>query len=138
MYATTVGEGYYMLNDLGLLILRVGASGLMIFGHGLPKILDFSTNVQSFPDPLNLGSKASLLLAIFGEALCPLFVALGLKIRYASVPPLITMLVAAFIVHAGDSWNKMEFPLTYALLFFVIMLLGAGRFSADHLFFKRG
>ncbi|HAZ13509.1 MAG: DoxX family protein [Bdellovibrionales bacterium GWA2_49_15] len=127
-----------MINDLGLLFLRVGASALMILGHGLPKILEFGQNAQSFPDPLNVGSKASLILAIFGEAVCPLFVALGLKTRYASVPPLITMLVAAFIVHAGDSWNKMEFPLTYALLFFVIMFLGSGRFSADHLFFKRG
>ncbi|MEK6625444.1 MAG: DoxX family protein [Bdellovibrionota bacterium] len=125
-----------MLHDLGLLVLRLGASGLMLFGHGLPKILEFGQMAQSFPDPLNLGSKASLILAIFGEAICPLFVAIGLKTRYASVPSLITMIVAAFIVHAGDAWSKIEFPLTYALLFLIIMLLGPGRFSADHLFLK--
>ncbi len=127
-----------MLTDLGLLILRLGASGLLLLGHGLPKIMEFSHMAAEFPDPLNLGSKTSLILAIFGEAICPIFVAIGLKTRYVTAPPLITMLVAAFIVHAGDPWSKMEFPLIYALPFLVLMFLGAGRFSADHLFFKRG
>ena len=40
-----------MLHDLGLLVLRLGASGLMLFGHGLPKILEFRQMAQKFSRP---------------------------------------------------------------------------------------
>ncbi len=43
-------------NALGLLILRVGFGATMAIQHGLPKLLDFSNKMNTFPDPLNIGS----------------------------------------------------------------------------------
>jgi putative oxidoreductase len=117
--------------SLGLLILRVSTAGMMFFGHGLPKILDFSARSAAFPDPLGLGNNVSLALAIFGEAVCSILIALGLFTRLAATPFLITMLTAAFLVHSADPWAKKEFALLYAAPALTLIFTGAGAFSID-------
>lgn len=117
--------------SLGLLILRVCTAGMMFFGHGLPKILDFSARSAAFPDPLGLGNAVSMALAIFGEAVCSVLIALGLFTRLAATPFLITMLTAAFLVHSADPWAKKEFALLYAVPALTLMFTGAGAFSID-------
>lgn len=117
--------------SLGLLILRTGIAGMMLIGHGLPKIMDFSARSAGFPDPLGLGSTVSLSLAILGEVVCSLFLILGLFTRLAAVPFLLTMLTAAFLVHAADPWAKKEFALLYAIPALTLIFTGAGAFSID-------
>lgn len=126
-----------MIADLGLFILRASLSLMMIISHGLPKLMGFQTMATQFPDPLNIGNQFSLVLAIFGEVFAPFMVLIGFKTRYFAAPVLITMLVAAFIVHAADPWNKVEFPLLYAIPYFALMFMGSGRISLDHLIFKK-
>jgi len=58
-------------------------------------------------------------------------VALGLLTRMAVVPLIITMLVAAFVIHGGDPFKKMESALLYLIPFIVIFWQGAGKFSID-------
>ncbi len=118
-------------NGIGLLILRVGVAGMMLVGHGWPKLADFSAKSSSFPDPLGVGSTASLGLAVFGEVVCALLLILGLFTRLASVPFLITMLVAAFLVHSSDPWAKKEFALLYAIPALTLFFTGPGRLSID-------
>ena len=113
--------------DAGLLLLRLFAGGLMLVMHGLPKLLSFGDLLDSFPDPLGVGSAASLTLAVFAEVLCALAVVLGIGTRAAAVPLLVTMLVAAFIVHGADPWSKKELALVYAGMFATLVLLGGGR-----------
>ena len=117
--------------DLALLTLRLGAGGLMLFGHGLPKIMGFSQLAESFPDPLGLGSTASLGAAIFAEVFCALAVMLGAYTRYAAIPLVITMAVAAGIVHGEDPWAKKEMAVIYGLIFLTLVIGGGGRFSID-------
>jgi len=117
-------------SDIGLLILRVGVSGLMLT-HGIPKLMQLLEGNMEFGDPLGIGSSLSLILTVIGEALCPILIIFGIKTRLASIPPIITMLVAAFIVHASDPVATKEKALLYLIGFVAIGLMGAGRFSVD-------
>jgi putative oxidoreductase len=115
-------------NNLALLVLRVIASVMMLF-HGIPKIEKLFNTPVEFPDPLSIGAFPSLILALIGEVVAPVFIIIGLKSRLASVVSLITMLVAAFMVHGDDSFYQKEKALLYALCFLVVFLAGPGKFS---------
>jgi putative oxidoreductase len=123
--------------NLGLLFLRVGVGSLMLVFHGWGKLVNFDARSQTFSDPLGVGSLTSLSLAVFAEVFCAAALIVGFKTRLVAVPLLITMLVAAFIVHANDPWAKQEFALMYALPFLAFMFTGGGRFSVDALLRRR-
>lgn len=121
-----------MWTSLGLLVLRVGFGGMLLAGHGWEKLTHFSEIARHFPDPLGLGSSAfSLALVTFAEFFCALAVVLGAMTRIAAVPVVITMAVAAFVVHAADPWAKVEFALLYGVPFLALVCTGAGQFSVD-------
>jgi putative oxidoreductase len=121
-----------MWSSLGLLILRVVAGGMILLGHGWPKLMRFSDLSSRFPDPLGLGSTTlSLSLVLLAEVFCAVAVILGFATRFVAIPLVITMLVAAFIIHADDPWQKKEFALLYALPFLTLICTGPGKFSVD-------
>ena len=72
-----------------------------------------------------------MILVVIGELVAPIFVMIGLKARYAAIPVVITMAVAAFIAHAGDPFAKQEKALLYMVGFLAIALLGSGKYSVD-------
>jgi putative oxidoreductase len=47
------------------------------------------------------------------------------------------MLVAAFIIHGGDGFGKQELPLHYILVYLVLLIAGAGKFSLDNWIFRK-
>jgi putative oxidoreductase len=118
--------------SLGLLFVRLGVGGMMLFGHGWAKLVGFADIAPKFPDPLGLGSSTvSLALAVFAEAFCAAAVMLGAATRLAAMPLVVTMLVAAFWVHAGDPFRDREPALLYALPFLMLVFTGPGKFSFD-------
>lgn len=117
--------------SLGLLLLRVAVGGMMLVGHGWGKLTNFAAKSATFPDPLGIGPVLSMALATGAEVLCALAVILGFATRWAVVPLMVTMLVAAFIIHAADPWMKKEFALLYFFPFATLFLTGAGRYSLD-------
>lgn len=117
--------------SLGLLILRVGFAGTMAIRHGLPKLLDFSAKLHTFPDPLGLGSPISLTLTVSAEFLCAILVVVGIFTRLTVAPLVFAMAIAFFVVHGGDPFAKKELAFTYLLAFSTILAAGPGRFSAD-------
>lgn len=119
-----------MALDWGLLILRVG-TGLLLAGHGWGKVQDLLAGKTDFPDPIGLGPVPSLALAAFAEFLCSLLVVLGVKVRWAAIPPIITMLVAVIVIHANDPFDQKEHPLLFAIPFLALAFTGGGRFSID-------
>jgi len=118
--------------NLGLLLLRVLIGGFMLLQHGLPKLASFSKSFHSFSDPLGVGSEISYLLAVFAEFVCSILVMIGLFTRFAVIPLIITMLVAAFIIHGDDPFSKKEFALIYAIPFIALFFTGAGDYSIDN------
>jgi putative oxidoreductase len=111
-------------NDFGLLVLRLGMSGLMLT-HGIPKL------------PIGVGATASLALAVFGEVVAPAFLIVGFLTRWAAIPAAATMAVAAFVVHWSDPIADKEMALLYLIGFAVLIATGAGHYSIDGLRVKR-
>ena len=75
--------------------------GMMLLAHGWGKLTSFAERSSSFPDPLGVGSSLSMALATGAEAFCALAVILGFATRWAAVPLMVTMAVAALIIHGG-------------------------------------
>ena len=117
------------MNQMGLLVLRVYFGGMMLASHGWPKLMSFSEKAAMFPDPLGVGNELSLVLAIFAEVVCAALIILGLFTRFATIPLIITMVVAAFVIHANDPFFKQEFPLTFMAGYVAIFLSGSGDYS---------
>ncbi len=135
MTILTGGGGIW--HDLSALVLRVIFGSFMAFGHGLGKLQGYSERAESFSDPLGVGSPLSLALAIGAEFFCSLLLVLGLGTRFVVLPLIFTMIVAGFIIHGADPFGKKELAFVYLTAFTVILMLGPGRFSLDHLIAKR-
>jgi len=119
------------LQDFGLLAVRLLAGGMMLT-HGIPKIDRlFGEGPVKFADPFGLGPEISLVLVIFAEVACSLLVMVGLKTRLATIPLLITMLVAAFYIYGADPFGEKELPLLFFTLFVSLLVSGPGNFTID-------
>ncbi|MBL7925084.1 MAG: DoxX family protein [Bacteroidia bacterium] len=123
--------------DMALLILRLAAGAFMLT-HGAGKFSKlFGDEPILFADPLGLGANLSLALTVFSEVLCSLFIIFGWATRLSAIPLLITMAVAAFVVHAGDGFGKQELPAMYAVVYLFIAVAGAGKISIDHWLYQK-
>ncbi|MNJ93958.1 hypothetical protein D3C87_116450 [compost metagenome] len=120
-----------------LLVLRVGIASFMIV-HGYQKLgwLMAGGEIQ-FGDPIGVGMAASLYLTVFAEFFCSIFLLLGLGTRLALIPLIITMVVAVFIVHAPDGFDKKELGLHYLLVYVFLLVSGPGKYSIDNIISKR-
>lgn len=126
-----------VLQSAGLLILRLGAAGLLLYGHGWTKLMQFSEQAEKFADPIGVGPTASFALVVFAEVLCSLLVILGLATRLAAIPVIIFLTVAFFIQHAADPFAKKELALVYLVPFLTILFTGGGGFSLDAVMSRR-
>ncbi|PWH81269.1 DoxX family protein [Brumimicrobium oceani] len=122
--------------NIGLLVMRV-VIGAFMLTHGWGKMLNlFSGEPIQFPDPMGIGATASLAMAVFSEVLCSILLIVGLGTRLAAIPLLLTMLVAGFIFHINDGFAKQELALLYGMVYLVITVMGAGKYSIDQLISK--
>lgn len=120
--------------DAGLLVLRLWIGLSLLLLHGWPKLKGFEQMSAKFPDPLGIGSPASLGLTIFAEALCSVLLVLGLFTRGAAAVQAILMSVAFFMVHKGSlapGPGSGELAFIYLAAFVALFVAGGGRFSLD-------
>jgi putative oxidoreductase len=127
--------------DLGLLVLRLWSGLFMLIGHGWGKL--HMADTSGFPDPLGIGNQLSWIGAVASEVVFTGMIALGLFTRAAAIPAAFTMLIAAFVIHANDSFFMAGGPakepaLMYLFSYVAILLAGPGKFSLDHVIFGRG
>lgn len=120
--------------DLGLLFLRVSAGLFLLWVHGLPKLLDYSAQLQRIEDPFRLGANLTLMLAIFAEVLCPLLIVAGVAVRLACLPILAVLLVALLVVHPQWSLAEGQFAWLLLILFSSIFIAGPGRLALNDRF----
>ncbi len=124
--------------DFSLLLLRVAAGGLMLLRHGYPKLLKLAGGPPyKFQDPIGLGDDASFFLTLFAELVCAFLIIIGFGTRVATIPLTFAMGVVTFLVHYNDGLGKMELPMIFFTIFFILILTGAGRYSVDRLIDRR-
>ena len=110
--------------------------GVLFFVHGIDKMMNFDQLSVNFPSVLGFGSYMSLMLAIFSEFCCSIFLIAGLLERIVLIPMIISMGVAFFDVHDAIL-PEGELALIYLVTFFILFLIGPGRYSLDYLIDKR-
>ena len=121
------GKGVSVL----IMVLRM-FFGVLFFVHGMDKMMNFEQLSRTFPSVLGFGSYMSLMLAIFCEFCCSIFLIAGLMQRLILIPMIISMGVAFFDVHDAIL-PEGELSLIYMITFFILFLVGPGRYSLDYL-----
>jgi putative oxidoreductase len=131
------------LNDLALLLLRLGL-GAILWAHGAQKLLGLfgGHGPQGFVRLVStLGLPASLAwLVIAIEFLGGIAIALGVLSRLAALGFTVAMVVGIVKLHwangffmnwgaAGGRGEGYEYPLLLAVVAFVLLLTGPGRFA---------
>ena len=125
------------LSNYGYTLFRAGIPTLMLL-HGTHKLEKLMAGGEiKFINFLGLGTETSLALAVLGEFFAPIFLIVGFKTRWASIPAIITMFVAAFVAHAGEPLGEREHSLLYMIAFIAIAMIGSGSHSLDAWLQKR-
>ena len=117
--------------SIGLLVLRLGTGGLLLYGHGFAKFMNYSKRSATFPDPIGLGPELSFALVVLAEFFCSIALMLGLTTRLAAIPIVIFGLIAAFVQHGADPFGEKELALLYLVPALTLIFTGPGRFSLD-------
>lgn len=106
--------------------------GVLFFVHGLDKLMNFSVLSETYPSFFGLGSYMTLMLAVFSEFCCSLFLIAGLLERIMVLPMIVAMGVAFFDVHDA-MMPEGELSLIYLVMFIILFFTGPGRYSLDYL-----
>ena len=118
-----------------ILCLRV-FFGVLFMMHGLDKMTNFSILSETYPSVLGLGSYTTLMITVFAEFCCSLFLITGLLVRITVLPMIAAMAVAFFDVHDA-MMPEGELALIYLVLFIILYATGPGRYSLDYLIDSR-
>ena len=113
-----------------MLLLRL-TLGTLMMSHGYEKLVSYNHTKLEFYNFLGLGSTTSLILCIFAEFFCALFIIIGLFTRIVSIPLIINMIIVVFNVHAMEFFGKAELGTLFLAGFLVLLLIGPGRVSVD-------
>lgn len=123
--------------DIILLIVRVFI-GFAMLSHGFPKLqMLLEGGDIKFFDFLGLGSTISLVLTVIAEFACSILLILGLFTRISLGFLIFTMIIAGFVVHGPDPFDKKELSMIYLSVYLLLMAYGAGKFSVDYMIEKR-
>jgi putative oxidoreductase len=122
--------------NIAFFLLRFVFGATMFIGHGYGKLVHFSERKEHFVDFLGLGSTTTLLLVIFAECFCSVFIVLGLFTRLAAIPLCIAMGYALFISNGGDIFGDGESAGHFLTVFLLLLLCGPGKWSVDGMIAK--
>lgn len=126
-----------VFKDIILLVVRVFI-GFAMLSHGFPKLqMLLDSGKIEFFDFLGMGPTVSLVLTVFAEFACSILLILGLFTRVALGFLIFTMIIAAFVVHGADPFEKREMSLIYLSVYLLLIAFGPGKFSVDHMIEKR-
>ena len=121
--------------DYALLLLRL-FMGITFIIYATKKIQNFDTYVTLFSDKLDLPLPLLNLYLVIGiEGIGGALLVLGIFIRLVSIPLILTMITALFLVNIGNGFAASNFgvevPLAYISILFILVSFGAGKFSFD-------
>lgn len=117
--------------SIGLLLMRLGAGALLIYGHGWPKLMHYSERAGRFSDPLHVGPGRSLMMTIFAELVCAVAVMLGFATRFAAAVIVFLFAVILGVVTRGQPFADRELAMIYLMPFVCLVFTGGGAFALD-------
>ena len=106
--------------------------GVFFMMHGLDKMTNFSVLSETYPSIMGFGSYMTLMISIFAEFCCSLFLITGLLVRITVLPMIVAMAVAFFDVHDA-MMPEGELAFIYLIIFIILYATGPGRYSLDYL-----
>ena len=129
-------ESLQNLDFIGLFLIRLYLFNVMWFaGIGKIESIDkfsgwLGTLGVPFPEIMTW-------MVILTEAGGAALLLVGLFVRWATVPMIITMFFAGYLVHLDNGWphenNGIEFAATYALMLLILLFSGGGKYlSLDY------
>ena len=121
--------------DAVLLFVRISVAVLMLT-HGIPKLTNLLSGDPQFVGVMGMSPETSLALAVFAEVVCSLLILVGFGTRLATIPLIITMIIAVFMIHADDPFAKQEMGIHYLVAYIALLIAGSGRYSVDALVTK--
>jgi putative oxidoreductase len=125
------------MNSTALLLVRI-VVGVFMLTHGIQKyhMLMAGGPIQ-FADPIGIGQETSLVLAVFAELVCSALLIIGFATRIITVPLIITMFIAVFVVHTADGFEAQELAGLYLLIYVLLFITGSGKYSVDGIINKK-
>ena len=109
---------------------------------GIRHLVNFSLMSSEFPTVLGLSSETCLILMIINELVCSLFIMAGFLTRLATIPPIISMIVAEYYIlhdllpttsiYGLESTDPGYLPIMFIGIYFFILLAGPGKISLDY------
>ena len=116
--------------DSAILFMRIFI-GAMMLTHGIGKLQNYNAIVNSFPDPLGIGSAVSFAIITFVEVGCSVLIIMGLFTRLATLPLIFGMFVATFIAFPDKSFAAGELSFVYMGIYIMLLISGGGRYAID-------
>ena len=116
----------YLAQSYQMSARRVRWNEFYLSYHAAPILSEYLEGLDiPFPDILSY-------LVIMIEAGGPVFLLIGLFVRWVSIPMICLMLFAILMVHLENGWsnenNGIEFAVTYILMLFILLFSGGGKF----------
>lgn len=122
--------------SFAILFFRI-FSGLMMIPYGVGKIEKFDEyTVDFFGDPLGIGMIPSLLLTIFAQLVCSLFLIAGFQTRISALILAFNMAVATKF-HFFDPFSIKALPILFLGMYCMLVMLGGGKYSLDACLFRK-
>ncbi|MBQ7822727.1 MAG: DoxX family protein [Bacteroidaceae bacterium] len=116
--------------SLAILFLRVFI-GIMMIPYGWGKITDFDRYAENFfDDPIGIGHLPSLILTIFAQIICSVFLIIGFRTRISAIILAFNMAVATKY-HFYDPFSVKALPILFLGIYITIIMLGGGRYTLD-------
>ena len=116
------------------LVFRV-LVGLMFFQHGAQKLLGWFGAEGTVPLFTMMGAAGTI------ELIGGLAIAIGLFTRVAALITSVMMLVAYFMIHAGNGLmpivNQGELALLYLAAFLILLIHGGQKWTLEEVLFKK-
>lgn len=123
--------------DIVLLVVRIFI-GFAMITHGFPKLMLLASGEEvEFYRFLGLSERFSMILAVFAEFVCSIFIILGLFTRPAVFFLIMCMLVISLFVHSGDAFGERESSLLYLSVYLILFAFGPGKYSVDRMIAHR-
>jgi putative oxidoreductase len=124
-------------SNVVLLVLRAVVGINMACLHGWDKLHHFGAKSGSFADPLGMGHKYSLMLAVAGEFIGGILLATGLLGRVGAFLVSFVVALTLFSTLRTSPWQEREVWALYFAASLTVLILGCGRFSLDTVVWKK-